>query len=307
MSTNTPRPSKADRRDQARAEALRLREESKRKEKRNRGIAIAALAAAVVVLVVVGVWIVGSAPKPIAYQGEGPLDVAAVTRPSTANDSGGIPVGTDLAAGSSARDGADAVVEVVFDYQCPHCANFEGVNAPDIQALLEMGNVEFIFRPVAFMDYASGGKEFSTRAANAAATVADRSPEHYLDFHNALLANQPQRNGLSDDEIAKIALDVGVPQATVDEFTALVPGTDERVFSRWVAAATQHTTEYLGGNLSTPTVLINGKMFPGPDQEAGIIYQPGGLAAGVMTAMVEADAAGAGGDEQDASSEDGTE
>lgn len=313
MSTNTPRPSKADRRDQARAEALRLREESKRKEKRNRGIAIAALAAAVVVLVVVGVWIVGSAPKPIAYQGEEPLDVTAVTKPSTANDSGGIPVGTDLAAGSTARDGADAVVEVVFDYQCPHCANFEGVNGPDIQTLLEMGNVEFVFRPVAFMDYASGGKEFSTRAANAAATVADLSPEHYLDFHNALLANQPNRNGLSDDEIGQIALDAGVPQATVDEFTTLAPGTDERVYSRWIAAATQHTTEYLGGNLSTPAVLINGQLFPGPDQESGIIYQPGGLAAGVMTAIAGADsedagdAAAAGGDEQDAEPADETE
>lgn len=290
MASNTPRPSKAERRDQARAEALRLREEAKRREKRNRGIAIGALAAAVVVLVLVGVWIVGSAPKPIAYQGEEALDIAEVTKPANANDTGGIPVGTDLVAGSSAAEGADAVVEVVFDYQCPHCANFEAVNAADIETLLQMGNVEFIFRPVSFMDYASNGKEFSTRAANAAATVAHLSPEHFLDFHNAIFANQPTRNGLSDDDIAKIALDAGVPQSTVDEFTTLAPDSDERVFSRWIAAATEYTNQDLGG-LSTPAVLINGQRFPGPDQESGIIFQPGGLAAGVMS-VIEAGGAG---------------
>lgn len=289
MSTNSPRPSKADRREAARAEALKLRDEAKRREKRNRMLAIGGLTAAVAVLVVAVILILGQEAKPIAYRGSEPLDISQVTTPSAANDKGGIPVGTDRVAGSTV-EGDAVVVEVVYDYQCPHCANFEAVNAADIETLLQMGNVEFIFRPVSFMDYASNGKEFSTRAANAAATVAHLSPEHFLDFHNAILANQPTRNGLSDDDIAKIALDAGVPQSTVDEFTTLAPDSDERVFSRWIAAATEYTNQDLGG-LSTPAVLINGQRFPGPDQESGIIFQPGGLAAGVMS-VIEAGGAG---------------
>ncbi|NLF03616.1 MAG: thioredoxin domain-containing protein [Actinomycetales bacterium] len=285
MSTNHPRQTKADRRENARAEALKLREEAKRREKRNRGFAIGGLAAAVVVLVV-AVWLIlGSEAKPIAYQGDEAPALADVQAPSTANDLGGIPVGTDLAAGSSAGENP-VVVEVVFDYQCPHCANFEQVNSFEINTLLQTGNVEFIFRPVSFMDYASNGKEYSTRAANAAAVVADQAPDKYLPFHNALFANQPTANGMKDEQIADIALEVGVPQAVVDQFVTTVEGSDERTYSRWIAAATEHTATQLGG-LSTPTVLINGQKFPGPDQDANLIMQTGGLATAVLAKKAE--------------------
>ena len=285
MSTNTPQPSKAERRESARVEALKLRDEAKRREKRNRGFAIGGLAAAVVVLVV-AVWLIlGQEAKPIAYRGSEPLEISEVTTPSAANETGGIPVGTDLAAGSSAGEDA-VVVEVVYDYQCPHCANFENVNAFEINTLLQSGNVEFIFRPVSFMDYASNGKEFSTRAANAAAVVADQAPELFLPFHNALFANQPQGNGMTDDQIADIALEVGVPQAVVDQLTATVEGSDERTFSRWIAAATEYTNNDLGG-LSTPTIILNGERFPGAGQDPNIIYQTGGLSTAVLAKKAE--------------------
>jgi len=287
MSTNHPRPTKADRRENARAEALKLREEAKRREKRNRGFAIGGLALAVVVLVV-AVWaILGSEAKPIAYRGGEPLELSQVQAPSTANETGGIPVGTDLAAGSTAGEDA-VVVEVVYDYQCPYCAMFENANAFEINTLLQSGNVEFVFRPVSFLDHASGGNEFSTRAANAAAVVADQAPEQFLQFHNALFANQPGEGsrGMSDEAIADIALEVGVPQAVVDQFTATTGDEGERTFSRWTFAATEYTNQDLGG-LSTPTVLINGQKFPGPDQSAGIIYEPGGLSTAVLAKKVE--------------------
>lgn len=284
MSTNSPRPSKADRREAARAEALKLRDEAKRREKRNRMLAIGGLTAAVAVLVVAVILILGQEAKPIAYRGSEPLDISQVTTPSAANDKGGIPVGTDRVAGSTV-EGDAVVVEVVYDYQCPHCANFEAANHADIASLLESGNVQFIFRPVSFMDYASNGKEFSTRASNAAAVVADRSPEYFLDFHGALFANQPTGNGLTDDDIADIAREVGVPQETIDEFTTTAPSSDERVFSRWIAAATELVSDELG--LSTPTIIVDGQRFPGQGVDPNIIYQPGGLAAGVLERKAE--------------------
>lgn len=284
MSTNSPRPSKADRREAARAEALKLRDEAKRREKRNRMLAIGGLTAAVAVLVVAVILILGQEAKPIAYRGSEPLDISQVTTPSAANDKGGIPVGTDRVAGSTV-EGDAVVVEVVYDYQCPHCANFEAANHADISSLLESGNVQFIFRPVSFMDYASNGKEFSTRASNAAAVVADRSPEYFLDFHGALFANQPTGNGLTDDDIADIAREVGVPQETIEEFTTTAPSSDERVFSRWIAAATELVSDELG--LSTPTIIVDGQRFPGQGVDPNIIYQPGGLAAGVLERKAE--------------------
>ena len=284
MSTNSPRPSKADRREAARAEALKLRDEAKRREKRNRMLAIGGLTAAVAVLVVAVILILGQEAKPIAYRGSEPLDISQVTTPSAANDTGGIPVGTDLVAGSTV-EGDAVVVEVVYDYQCSYCANFEAANHADIASLLESGNVQFIFRPVSFMDYASNGKEFSTRASNAAAVVADRSPEYFLDFHGALFANQPTGNGLTDDDIADIAREVGVPQETIEEFTTTAPNSDERVFSRWIAAATELVSDELG--LSTPTIIVDGQRFPGEGVDPNIIYQPGGLAAGVLERKAE--------------------
>lgn len=284
MSTNSPRPSKADRREAARAEALKLRDEAKRREKRNRMLAIGGLTAAVAVLVVAVILILGQEAKPIAYRGSEPLDISQVTTPSAANDKGGIPVGTDRVAGSTV-EGDAVVVEVVYDYQCPHCATFEAANHADIASLLESGNVQFIFRPVSFMDYASNGKEFSTRASNAAAVVADRSPEYFLDFHGALFANQPTGNGLTDDDIADIAREVGVPQETIEEFTTTAPSSDERVFSRWIAAATELVSDELG--LSTPTIIVDGQRFPGQGVDPNIIYQPGGLAAGVLERKAE--------------------
>lgn len=284
MSTNSPRPSKADRREAARAEALKLRDEAKRREKRNRMLAIGGLTAAVAVLVVAVILILGQEAKPIAYRGSEPLDISQVTTPSAANDKGGIPVGTDRVAGSTV-EGDAVVVEVVYDYQCPHCATFEAANHADIASLLESGNVQFIFRPVSFMDYASNGKEFSTRASNAAAVVADRSPEYFLDFHGALFANQPTGNGLTDDDIADIAREVGVPQETIEEFTTTAPDSDERVFSRWIAAATELVSDELG--LATPTIIVDGQRFPGQGVDPNIIYQPGGLAAGVLERKAE--------------------
>ena len=285
MSTNSSRPTKADRRESARAEAIKLREDAKRRGKRNRGLAIGGLAAAVVVLVVAISLILSSEAKPIAFQGATPPPLSEVTKPSTANDEGGIPVGTDRVAGSSAGEDA-VVVEVVYDYQCPHCRDFEEVNSFEMDTLLQTGNVQFIYRPVAFMDDASAGNEYSTRAANAAAVVADMAPDKFLQFHNALFANQPQGNGMKDEKMQEIALEVGVPQEVADHFTDLAPDSNERVYSRWIAAATAYASEQLGG-LSTPTVLINGEKFPGPGDDPTAHMQVGGLSAKVLAVKAE--------------------
>lgn len=278
MSSTTPsagkgaKPSKNERRDAAREQARVLREQQAKRDKRNKLIAIGGLSAAVVTLVVVAALIIIPSLGPgIAYTADDAESItpADVTAPSTAQDNGAIPVGQEGVAGEAAADG-DVVVSVYFDYMCPYCGMFEEANDAELAELRAAGGVTVDYHPIAFLDAQSQGAEYSTRAANAAAVVADQAPEQFAAFSSALFANQPEEGtkGLSDEEIADLAAEAGVPDAVVDRFTATADGADWRTFAPWVVAATNQATTDLGG-LSTPTVLIDGEKFTGDLYTAG--------------------------------------
>jgi hypothetical protein len=109
---------------------------------------------------------------------------------------------------------------------------------------------------------------------NALAVVADDAPERFPAMVDTLLANQPQgddgaTDGLTDDQIAGLASDVGVRATVIDRFTATttVPYTttdggsgeaESRQFAAWVMAATEQADTDLGG-LSVPSVLVDGQ------------------------------------------------
>lgn len=308
MPTNDPRPTKAARREDARAKAQAMRQEQERRAKRNRLLAIGGLLAAVAVLAVVIVAIVRQgAERAEAYgtvqYGGGEDTVVAPTlddveAPSTA-DGGGIPVS---AAGVGETSEDDTTVEVYFDFMCPYCGQFDEANAADLEALAAEEGITVVYKPISFLDGTSQGTFFSTRAANALAVVADQSPEHVADFITAMYDNQPEEgsSGLTDAEIGEIAEGVGVPADVVEQFTATVDGTYEiatddgneerdgtwRTFSPWVVAATEQANTDLGG-ISTPSVRINGQKWPASQNEQGLLYQPGPLAEAVRAAAAE--------------------
>ena len=158
---------------------------------------------------------------------------------------------------------------------CPYCGEFEKTNAADLAALTAEGGVVVEYYPISILDRYSYGTEYSTRASNAAAVVANSAPEQCSAFTTGLFASQPAENteGLSDEQIATIGLDAGVPQDVVDQFTATAPGETYRMFAPYVAALTgQATTNFAAsGGLSTPTVLINGTKFTGNVLQAGVL------------------------------------
>jgi protein-disulfide isomerase len=263
---DSPRPSKAERRDSAREQARAMREQQAKRDRRNKIVAIGGLSAAVVALVAVIVVIVVQANQPgIAYSADDvdSITLEDVTAPSTAESNGAIPVGAGGAAGEPAADG-DVVVSVYFDYMCPYCGMFEDANDAELETLREEGGVTVEYHPLAFLDSQSQGADYSTRAGNAAAVVADQAPEQYSAFHSALFANQPEEGtqGLSDDEIADLAEEAGVPQDVIDDFTATAPDADWRTFAPWLAANNNQMRTDLG-ELGTPTVLIDGEKFEG--------------------------------------------
>lgn len=262
------------------AQAAQARASAEAQTKRRKLLAIGGLAVAVVVLVVVVVFVLGSEEKPLGYQGEpGSLSLQDVAAPAGANDDGGIPVGPGLVAGTDS--GADAtLVEVLFDYRCPYCAVFEAANGPELTRLADAGTITLVYRPVSFLDRAEGSRQYSTRSATAAALVADRAPEHFIAFHEGLMANQPEAGeGPDDGDIARVARAAGLPEEVVAQLTETAAGS-ERAFARWIHAATARGDELLGG-LTTPSVLINGERWPGADQDPAMVLEPELLTAAI--------------------------
>jgi protein-disulfide isomerase len=151
---------------------------------------------------------------------------------------------------------APVTVEIYFDYMCPACGAFEHANSAELSRLVADGTARIELRPIAFLDEQSSGSEYSSRSANAIAVVADAAPDRVWDFHSALYAHQPAEgsHGLSDEEIAAIATEAGVPADVVDQFA-------DGKFRPWVASVTQQAFD--SGVQGTPTVKIDGEVFEG--------------------------------------------
>ena len=257
MSTNA-RPSKTDRREEARAAAQALRDKQQRAQARQRTIAIAALVAG---LVVVGVLVA-------VILGQGKTSAGAQVTPPFATEHGGAVFDADgtvtppadqatkdadgKATAWPVNSGDKVVVSVYFDFLCPFCGQFETTVGPTLDALVKSGDILLDSHPVSILDRASSGTAFSTRSAAAAWEIADKAPEQYSAFVEAMMGQQPAENtaGLSAEQIESIATGVGVPQ---DVAAALGDGT----YEWWVGQATDLASQDLV-QLSTPTVLING-------------------------------------------------
>jgi len=169
-------------------------------------------------------------------------DRAAAVMPANASTGGAILIG---------RPEAAVKVEIYLDYMCPFCGRFEQANSADIDSLVKAGQIRVELHPLAFLDRMSNGTRYSTRTANAIATVADRAPTSLLAFNTALFGAQPAEGstGLTDDQIAALAVQAGVPAQVASAFT-------DRTFEPWVAAATDAALK--AGITGTPTVKING-------------------------------------------------
>ena len=280
------RLTKTQRRDEARAAALKLREQQQRTAKRQRTIAIGAGVGGVIVLAVL-IWT-------ILAQGHRSTLADVALRPAGSTLSGGIPVGADGVAGSTATPATDAVVVAVYsDYLCPICGVFEQTNGATLDELRQSGEIVVEYHPVSILDRSSGGTDYSTRSATAAALVAAQAPEAFVAFHNALFTNQPAETSdtpyLTDAQLADIARTAGVPDAvaaTIESGEYLGTQADaagkplDQTYVPWVLAATEQASKDLG-QLGTPTIVIDGKVL---DPKQYNWQEPGQLAQAIQDA-----------------------
>ncbi len=180
---------------------------------------------------------------------------AAISSGAFAPKPAGVGVNADYTVMAGKVD-APVVVDVYQDFICPYCGDFERANSADLVALVSSGQAAVRIHPMNFLDDASQGTKYSSRAANALVTTAKAEPDKMLAMNAALYSQQPEEGtpGLTDAEIATLAQQAGVSQATIDSFAKL----------SYVGFANSSTAAaFTDGIERTPTVLINGKPFTG--------------------------------------------
>lgn len=262
------RLTKNEKREAAREKARIMRDEQKKKDRRTKvflqgGIILASLA----IIAIVALVVINS----IKPAGPGPSNMASdgiqISQGFIATETPGLEPGEDPV--PNVRDEAAGILDIQMyvDYLCPICGQFEATNGEYISSLLENGGTTVEVHPIAILDRLSQGTKYSTRASNAAACVADVSPNQFYDFHELLFVNQPAENttGLSDDALVAISVEAGVEDA--DKVASCIR---DQSFKAWATAATARA---LNGPIpnsnvdqvtGTPTVIVNGLKYEGP-------------------------------------------
>lgn len=216
--------------------AAAIRKEQERKERRRRTFVVGGAIAAVLTLILLAGYAVQSARD-------------------TSGEAGAVPSGVvDEYAVPRGQESAPVTVTVYEDFMCPFCGDFEQASEPMLKKYVDSGDVQIHYRVLSFLDDASDGSDYSTRAMNALGVVLDTAgPDVAARFHDLLFANQPEEgtSGPSDDDLIAYAVEAGASKGAVSG-----PIRDRR-FEQWVVNATDASSQE--GVSSTPTVKVDGE------------------------------------------------
>lgn len=253
----TPRPTRSEQREQARAKARELREKRAKGEKRKRlliTIGSVVGGAAVVAGVIAGGFVVANTTNTSAEN--------AKKVPANTTDLGGIILGKGLLPTTTEESKKGNQIVIYQDYQCPICKYFEEPNATQIKSWVDSGEATIEFHPISFLDGQSLN-EYSSRSTNAALCVANSQPGKFFDVNTALYNNQPEENtaGPNDTELKETLSAAGVE--LTPEITSCI---DQKRYSKYIENTTADAfrkpavtgREVPGG---TPYVLVNGNLY----------------------------------------------
>ncbi|MBL3685899.1 disulfide bond formation protein DsbA [Leucobacter zeae] len=286
MNSESGRLTKNQRREQAREQARIAREQEKKREKRGRlflqgGIVLGVIAILAVVGLVLMQSLKPAGPGPQNMATGGAIftkDLKVVEGPALKSDQ-------ERQAPEVDRKQLPLDVTIYVDYMCPACGAFEQENGTMLENYVGSGDVNLRVYPLNFLDSASQGTKYSTRAANLFGCVVEQQPDAAFKLHNTLLSAEVQpeegSTGLTDDELLDVAKSAGVD--VTDELRQCVKDVP---FGAFVAANYKSVAEdgilglakgaQLVGNpqtgelqeasgpqrlVSTPTVIVNGKQW----------------------------------------------
>lgn len=276
---------KNQRREQGREKARLAREAEKKREKRSRLMLQGGVALGVLAIVAVVALILTQTLKPA---GPGPENMA----------SGAVTFGENLEVVATPALQPDQVrearevdwealpidVTVYVDYMCPACGAFEQTYSSMFENYIGSGDITMSVYPLNFLDSASMGTKYSTRAGNLLGCVVEQQPDAAFGVHAQLLSvdGQPADGGSAwtDDQLLEQAEIAG---AEVN--SALQQCVKEQKFADFIAANYKSVTEVGMQGLaegerlmdgsgqalqpadepqrlqSTPTVIVNGKQW----------------------------------------------
>jgi protein-disulfide isomerase len=141
-------------------------------------------------------------------------------------------------------------VDLYEDFMCPICHEFETATGSTIKQMVAAKKITVRYHPVAILDRASNGTQYSSRAAGAAAAAA--MDGKFIEYHDVLYANQPEENsdGLTDAKLVELGKSVGLGDTFAQAVTA-------HTYDAWATKVTDTFTSR--GYTGTPTILVNGK------------------------------------------------
>jgi protein-disulfide isomerase len=262
------KPTKNQKRQEARDKARALREAQSKKTKRNKIVVQTSLAVGVIgVIALVTVLIVSSLRPP----GPGPANM----------QSDGIKIGEGLIAERTpallpdqlpvpSEENPDGIpaINIFVDYSCTACAQFEIVYGDLLRTWAENGTATVEYHILSFRDAQTAGTRYATRAANSAACVAEFSPDTFFTYNDILLRSQPvppESYELSDDQMFQLVTIAGAENLAQIE-TCIA----DETFANWVSQATARSmstgpvpvrNSEVRLVVGTPTVLVNGKEY----------------------------------------------
>lgn len=260
-----PNP-RGQRRAAAREKARLARQRQKRRARTGRfalqgGIAVVLIAIVVGVVLVIRGLTGPAGPGPANMAGDGITIgkglTALHTDPLAASAT---PTVTPTGAASDTVD-----ISLYYDYLCPVCGSFEKTNNDYIKGLVNSGAATITYHPIAILSNQSLGTKYSNRAANAAACVANDSPDSFFAVNTALFSRQPKEGtaGLTDAQLIKVVSGVD----GITHKAGIARCITKQTYKSWVTSATQRALDGpIAGSAikkisSTPTVLVNGELY----------------------------------------------
>ena len=243
-------------REAARAKAKAMREAQKKNESRKRILTISGIVSASAVLLGAIIFVASSTIEKTENLSEGP---------ATAIFNDGFRVGENLQMITSASQVDPNVPNIVIyqDMQCSHCKDFELANMAQIRELVSSGKYTVEVHPISFMDSASAN-QYSSRAAGALACVAEKSPNNFISFNEALFVNQPAGGtaGPSNQQLGELATQVGVTEkAALDCINNNTWGGWAKANAKSLSTGNVPGTELKFGG--TPMIIVNGEQYLG--------------------------------------------
>lgn len=270
MAKNQP-TSGADRRA-AQREQLRKEREAELKRQRTVRTAVISIVAILGLLITAGIGV-------LLYKGFKPEEELPLTAPTKISAEKPY-----LTAGAAPGSGKPEV-DIIFDFMCPFCGQFETINGKDINQLITNKDATVNFYVRSFLSEGASTTKYSARAAGAAVAVYEESPEKFVKFQALLFENQPEEGGpgLTDADLVKYAKEAGASEEAVKKI-------QNHTYQRWAV----ENLEPAGAKLapSTPYMRINGKEWGAQ----GEWQTPGAFAKAVKSAgPAKAGASDAGG------------